>query len=442
MAGRRRLLLLLFSACSALVKSASVQGELPEARNFGIYAGKFCFDYTEEGWGKDGPPVDDVGVVGDALIKLEYLGSGAPKSGRLYFMVFDDEKQHWKQARRNWDRSTCEEKQELSSRPFPVDFQDGKGEVVVKIRQHIRPRFWYYTFVGCDLEIDGPIRYSIHSTNTLHGFEQEFSLDHMGLLRAYEIFTIAFGVAGVLTIWAARSKEAAQGLPLREHPYLQLLKMAYIASAASCALFLAHYYLFMKNGFGSLRIRFLAVFAGVVANCTIYLIAILSSRGWAITESSLPYRRLFLGVVMLIGCIHAWTELKAEVQTDQSTQLYSYQGSAGVLSMVLKLFMFSWFGFQVKSSFDDYAEPKIRRFYKYLGVSIGAWAINIPVMVVLAFQLSPWVRYKVVTIVDIAARLLGLVILSQLFCGPLSPLSKNNTFNALTSNEVSFGFEK
>jgi len=194
----------------------------------------------------------------------------------------------------------------------------------------------------------------------------------------------------------------------------------------------------MHDGFGSLRIRFLAVFASVVANCTIYLIAILSSSGWAITTATLPNRRIFLGFMAVVGCLHAWTELQAENSTDQSTQLYSYQGSTGVMSLILKIFVFCWFAFQVKTSYEDELHEKKRRFYKYLGIGVGTWAINIPVTVILAFSLNPWWRYKVVVGVDIATRFLGLCLLSQLLCGPLSPISSDNTFRLAEIHEVSF----
>merc|ERR1712232_1262656 len=112
---------------------------------------------------------------------------------------------------------------------------------------------------------------------------------------------------------------------------------------------------------------------------------------------------------------------------DQSTKLYSYQSGAGVLLLFLEIFTFCWFAFQVRNTHDEEQDGNRRQFYKGLGFSMSGWALNVPISVILAFEISPWYRYKVVTSVDILARLIGLVLLSHLFCGPDSPITSDNT---------------
>jgi len=433
-AGRSTLALALTVAWLASgASAASLEGMLPrdQVGDFGLYAGKFCYDYQNSSE-----------VIGQVHVDItrEFERPVIPK-GRLYFMIFDDEKGHWKSARRKWGSSTCEEKKADASLTMQLDVWSDKKTTSyeIRIRERLRPRFWYFTFVACGLDLsEMPIRYSLHATNDLWGWQSEFSLDHIQLFSVYAMFTVGFGLAALATAWASRWRAAVQDPPLREHPYIQLLTLAYLASTASCGLFLLHYTIFMHNGFGSLRIRFLAVVAGIVANCTIYLVAILSSCGWAITTAVLPNRRCFLGLVTVLGFLTAVCELHAETMVDQSTKLYSYQSTGGVMTLVLKIFMFCWFAFQVKCSYEEELQEKRRRFYKYLGVSMGCWAINVPVMVILAFSLKPWIRYKVVIGVDMAARFLGLCLLSQLFCGPLSPLTALNTFRLSHDSEAGF----
>jgi len=407
--------------------ATSFEGLLPQTSDFAEYVGKFCYDYSNQTWSGLNPE-----VVGNVKLDITRESSQpVPRGGKLYFLIFDDEKGHWKHARRHWQSSTCEEKKAESSLVTEVEVEEARqtSSYLIHIRERIRPRFWYFTFVACGIDLkDTPIRYSVHATNDIWGWQSEFSLDHIGLFKVYVIFTIAFCLAALATAWASRWRAAAQDPPLREHPYIQLLTLAYIASAACCGLFLLHYALFMHNGFGSLRIRFLAVVAGIVANCSIYLIAILSSCGWAISSAVLPNRRCFLGLVTVVGFLTAVCELRAETMVDQSTKLYSYQSSVGEMAIILKIFMFCWFAFQVKCSYEEELQGSRRRFYKYLGFSMGFWAINVPVTVILAFFLNPWTRYKVVTGVDMTARFCGLCLLSQLFCGPLSPITALNTF--------------
>ncbi|CAK0830036.1 unnamed protein product [Prorocentrum cordatum] len=42
---------------------------------------------------------------------------------------------------------------------------------------------------------------------------------------------------------------------------------------------------------------------------------------------------------------------------------------------------------------------------------------------ILAFMISPWYRFKVVSTVDLMARFLGQAMIAQLLCGPSSPIT-------------------
>jgi len=401
-----------------------VEGRLPEEPNFALFLTKFCYDFLSQ----------EEETVGQVQLDLRRLGPVAekqwPSSGRLLFLIYDDERVHWTKAQRRWETSTCAEKSAAASDVVDIKLDPGKLETtyIVNIREHVRPRFWYFALAACDMQIGDPVRYRMHMKNNIWGWQSEFSLDHMGLFFLYAFATVAFGLATAATAYVAKWEVGPDRPALRDHPFLQLLMLSYVASLASCVLFLLHYALFVRDGSGSKRIRFMAVLASIVANCTIFLIAILSSVGWGITNFVMPNRRCFLGMILFVGGLSALSELHAETTVDDSTKLYSYQSGLGVLSLVLKIFIFCWFAYQTKSTFDEELHARFRRFYKYLGISITGWSLNVPVTVLLAFELSPWVRYKVVTTVEIIARLLGQMLLSQLLCGPLSPITADNTF--------------
>lgn len=396
-----------------------LEGELPMKQNFAEYVGKFCFGYQTN---------DTDGSVG--VVRISMTSHVVPKKpltqkGMLYFLLFDDEKKHWKEARKHWDTSTCLEKKASAS--LATEILQHKMEYMINIREKVRPRFWYFTFVACDMEVsDAPFVYTVHATNDIAGWQGEFSLDHMGLVTLYGIFTVAFGAATLWTVWQTKWRPSTQSV--REHPYLQLLVLSVGSSLASCFCFMVHYILFMKDGFGSHRIRFLGVLAATVANCTIFLIAILSSVGWAISTHVLPGRRFFLGAIAAVGGFSALAEWRSETAIDQSTKLYSYQSTPGAIALMLKVFMFCWFAYQMRETHDLERQILTRQYYKLLGIAFSIWSLNVPVSVVLAFELSPWVRYKTVTIVDMVARFIGQLILIWLLTGDNSPVTEENTF--------------
>eukprot|EP00931_Biecheleriopsis_adriatica_P106279 TRINITY_DN80760_c0_g1_i1.p1 TRINITY_DN80760_c0_g1~~TRINITY_DN80760_c0_g1_i1.p1 ORF type:complete len:453 (+),score=55.50 TRINITY_DN80760_c0_g1_i1:96-1454(+) len=401
------------------VSATFFTGSLSNEANVRHFVGKFVFDFR--------PNLDE--SVGTVTVKARRDGPPLERSrdGRLFFFLFDDERSHWKRVRRHWNARTCDELIQAASLHSEIVLSTEEHEVVytIQIREHLRPRFWYFAFAACDLKLNNPLEYEVHAENDMWPWQKEFSLDHIGLLHCYATYSVMYAVTLGCTVLALRRGD---GPPRREHPYVQLLLMSLCSSVASCCLFSVHYALFMQNGFGSKRIHFMGVLGSIVADCTIFLIAIFASVGWAISTAVLPQRRVFLSAVALVGGLNGLLELRASTMTDLSTKVYSYQSTPGLFSLILKVFMTCWFCYQIRIVHDEETKEKRRKFYKVLGVGFSVWSLHVPVAVVICFILSPWVRYKVVTILDVASRFLWQVLLSWLLCGPLSPLGAENIF--------------
>lgn len=354
--------------------------------------------------------------------------------GQLYFLLFDDQTGNWRQIREKWSSMSCSEKVNASKWSYNVELSESHDNTSLLIYQHIRPRFWYFTFVGCELpeyrQGGLMLRYKVHTRNLHSGWQEEFSMDRFGLFAVYAVFGALFALLTLATFCASRrriSPLAPPGGPtFRDHPYVQLLLLASLASFASCGLFLVHYTIFMQNGLGSLGIRFIAVLAAIVANCSIFLLAVLCSVGWAISNAELPFRRVFLGLTTLVGGVNALCELRAETAVDQSTKMYSYQSVPGMMSLVLKILIFCWVLRQLRQTFKGEKLDINRCFYQFFGFAIAIWSIGVPVTVLLAVAVSPWYRYKVVISTEIAVRMTSLLLLSFIFCGRSSPLTEDN----------------
>merc|ERR1719313_1039087 len=111
-------------------------------------------------------------------------------------MVFDDEKWHWKTAREHWRSTTCEEKKSQASSAHALNIvTQRKDDVTIDVREHLRPRFWYMTFVACGLSLRQPLHYEIHAFNPLMGWQAEVSVDQTGVFMMYAVFTVLFVVA-------------------------------------------------------------------------------------------------------------------------------------------------------------------------------------------------------------------------------------------------------
>jgi len=400
-----------------------------EAGDFVAYIGKFCFDYRPEF-----EPVKASSDAGDLTLEVQndVEGTLTPMGkGELYMLLFDDEQGHWKQAREGWQSTSCADKLGAASASVKIEFKDNSREFthLFHIREHRRPRFWYFAFIGCGFEdrgLERRISYQIHAMNPTLGWQQEFSLDHSGLVYVFVAGLVGFTLSALGITWFGILSPHAQDPPLKDHPYISLLMGANYGGCASCLAHLAHYWLLVHNGFGSLRLRFLGIFFGISVTCCMYLVALLASCGWAITTKALPNRRTFLTLVTLVGGTQGLCELIAEHAVSKSTKLYAYSSGTGVILLTLKCFVFSWLGFQVKNSYEAEVDERRKRFYLRLGIICAIWALTVPGSVLLASTIAPWYRHKVVTTHDLFSKLVALMLLTRLFTGPLTPLSREN----------------
>mmetsp|Transcript_95495 Transcript_95495/g.275730 ORF Transcript_95495/g.275730 Transcript_95495/m.275730 type:complete len:453 (+) Transcript_95495:58-1416(+) len=395
-----------------------LEGDLPRKANFAEFVGKFCFDWTTHG--------ETIGLV-HFEVTAEARPHDVDPSHDLYVMVYDDEDKYWLGIRDKWSSLACAEKREAANFARIVNLQNTRKQwaFTLRITEHLRPRLWYFTFVNCGTDLtDVPVHYKIHATNIELGAQQEFSIDRLGLPWLYIASAALFLGAACVTAKVAKRSD----VPLRQHPFVQLLMLGYVASVASSACFIVHYAIFARDGFGSKRLRFLGVVSGIVANCTIYVIAMFAGCGWAITTVVLPHRRTFLAAVTMLGCMHALAELHAQLTVDQSAKMFAYSGVGGMLALSLKMLMFFWFRSKVRISCQQEICDHRRRFYEHLRFGMSIWACTVPVAAAMALGVSPWVRYKWVTGFEIVSRLAGLCLLSRLLCGSESPLSCENTF--------------
>jgi len=369
-------------SCLERTHGAMLAGELPQGPSLQEYVGKFCFDFS--------PAHAPVG-----LIELNTFSGVIPESepSDLYLMMFDDD-QHWKTARRTWRSSSCDEKKKLASYVHGFGFTtdgpywnfttdgpywkrkrtDGPyWNFTTDLHEGIRPRWWHYTVVSCGKGLTSPLRYSIHSQNSLRGWQSEFSMDHQGMLPLHVICSVLFLVAILTNVCWIRCRPVPLQQGLAEHPYFKIMMLAYAASTVSCLAKAAHYGKFMLDGYGSNRLRLLGVVSAIVANSTIFIIAMMVSKGWAIGNVSFSNRSIFLSLIAIMGSLSALCELYAEANLDESTTVYSYQSPGGVAACVLKIFFFCWFSHEIKGTHDEEMDRKPKQFYKVFGLAFSIW---------------------------------------------------------------------
>jgi len=414
------------------VSGLRLQGEFPHGSDLTEYLGKFCFHYSPSG--------EKVGMID---LKLKPQTSTLPKSivdhMELSLLTFDDEKDHWQRARRDWDASTCSEKKALASsvtalnisyitRTQPIDYK-------INIVEKLRPRFWYFILIACDIPKQLPtangiwehplsqlsIEYTLHAQNIDLGWQSELSWDHTDMLGVYVASCGCF-----ISMWVYCSIESTKK-EIRQHPLMRMLSLSHALSVVSTLIFTVYYAIMLQHGWQFNQLRFIGALHGTITISTVFLVIMMIGEGWAEVKDfacSMKDKIRFFQTAFGLACACTFCEIHDEFVVDQSTKLYSYQSIPGVLALLIKVVMFSWFWRSTQRTLGSTQGQQDQWFYRILLWSLTIWFLSVPVTVMMAWFVHPWLRYKLITIIDLVSRVAGQGLLSLLLCGQLSPLCK------------------
>eukprot|EP00746_Dinoflagellata_sp_MGD_P134430 gnl/MRDRNA2_/MRDRNA2_68273_c0_seq1.p1 gnl/MRDRNA2_/MRDRNA2_68273_c0~~gnl/MRDRNA2_/MRDRNA2_68273_c0_seq1.p1 ORF type:complete len:469 (+),score=68.28 gnl/MRDRNA2_/MRDRNA2_68273_c0_seq1:125-1531(+) len=429
-------IIFLWTIQALCVSGLVLEGEFPRGSDFAPHIGKFCFRHDPSG-----------GTAGIVHFELKAKASEIPKEAEqmeLFFLMFDDEEQHWYHARKDWDTSTCSEKKASASYVLPVNVNSikttGQFEHKVEIHEKIRPRFWHFTLIACEIPSLNPaqlpttehgawkepltrlpMEYTIHLQNVASSWQSEFSWEHTDLLEIYVGFCVAFICVWVYCHIKAKKKE------IEQHPLVGMLSLSHALSVVFTMSFAIYYAIFSQHGWQCGQLRFLGVLAGTTMISLVFLAIMMVGEGWAEVKGfacSMKEKLQFFQAVFVLAGACAFCEIHDEFVVDQSTKLYSYQSVPGVLAMLIKFAMFSWFWRSTQKTIRSTQGQEDKAFYEIFLWSLTIWFLSVPVTVMMAWFISPWQRYKLITIIDLVSRLAGQGLLSFLLCGHLSPLCK------------------
>mmetsp|Transcript_36114 Transcript_36114/g.82940 ORF Transcript_36114/g.82940 Transcript_36114/m.82940 type:complete len:493 (+) Transcript_36114:38-1516(+) len=422
--------------------AAVVQGSV-DLHDIGqVFITKFCFDFKEGAKDEKAPP------VGHVEISTSCPNCPKVQDQSLWLMVFDDEVPDpskdfygsWPRIKHDFTELSCKDLKQMSPKgplKYSLLLDTTSSNMYIKpfdISETIRARFWYFTLVNCNTNDDTAntvglapkgvnMEYTVHVTNTLYGWQKEFSFDRVGVIYMYAFFAVLFGIPSVLLAQDyLRSLYDVRHRAVQDNPYLRPMLLAFLASEASCCAFFTFYCWFAWTGKDFRPFYVLATFWAVCANGMIYVMVSLASVGYGMNSSNqMSGFRVFAMIILVVGLLSTYLELSTFWVQDPSAYLYAYMSTSGVLAMLLKVVMCVLFGCKLVESYKTELNSRLKHFYWLLGCCFGAWFMNVPVMVCLAYALAHEWRFFVVTLVEICMRFVGQMMFAVFFCGPLSP---------------------
>lgn len=374
-----------------------VSGNLPDIGSFNEYVGKFCFGYDPDG-----------GIAG----MLDVTVSGILPDQDLYLLLFDDEQKHWTQARKDWDSLTCDELISFASGAHRVSSPSGVFEQVVRIRERLRPRYWYFSFAACGSNIMESLTYDIHLVNPQLGFQQEFGIDEEGSLWLQLMAAVLFLCMMIGTVYAA--KKAGSGATLRSRPILRLsIFSAFFCSFGALCRAL-HFLMFAFDGRGLGVLDVLGQLWICVGKALIAFQLMLTAKGWSFfyAKEEFVQRRRILIIMGLLLVTTAACEIHADWSLDWSPTLYMYETWSGRLVLLLNALLFLEAGRSMYKTYKGETSEEVRNFYTMVSAAASIYFLSVPVLCVCSALLRPWVRFKYVDRIEVLSRFVATALMA------------------------------
>ncbi|KAG7401594.1 hypothetical protein PHYBOEH_000126 [Phytophthora boehmeriae] len=390
---RKLLLLLLVSSLS--IASGSIYAGYTIGRQF-QYIGKFCFSWT--------PSLKDVAGRIEGEIQTDVNG--------LQVAIYDDEALFWNYVMTD---SSCDCNCKVSRRHTKSVFNvtaTNSHQVTpfsfnVDIHEHLRPRFWYVALARCvpggdtykpsfaGITESNFRKYYFSSWYKIHmtqGDGNELPVQQQGLPAIYAVMTALSGAAAAAQIVAARGMKNSESF----HPIMKLLTMVVLFFFLCNALLFLHFSTHQVNGVGVPFFKYTAKITEVFVRVGTLLLAMLIAKGWTISSVALDGQIQLSCIVLVILALYLSMAMSYLVWLDPASTLYIYDSWPGLGICVLQLCVLGWFVNTILETRSLEKASVKRHFFLRICGLFSVFFVAMPIIVLIASFLSPWVREKTV----------------------------------------------
>lgn len=393
-------LLLQVFKCQAKTVSGTFSSKVSRS-DWGQYVTTFCFH-------------------GNALINYTLEGETGGFPQLLLFTKADLE---------DLEEEDCQDK--LSRASFTYELKNTTGNVSVNAQP--TPHLYHILYVdqstclGTDSQGEGEgstetqeIQYTIQLLNpdSLGNPTEHFGDDETGLLRFYQLLTLAYFVLGC--IFAPRLHETlSKGGPMQL--VIVLLTISTCLQATGTFIMMIHLARYSKDGMGSSAIEFFAEFFDVLSQFAMLYMLLSLSLGWTLGTSyrfahlQMVSRKPAAKVVGTLGILQAVLFVWEQIQDSDHRMYHAHRSFAGVALVVLRILLAALFAWNLNVTVSSERSALRREFYKSFTKSCMLWFLCYPLLVVMSWIFYEYLRYKLITMGVVLCQCCAVAMLYKLF---------------------------
>nr|XP_037274267.1 LOW QUALITY PROTEIN: integral membrane protein GPR180-like [Rhipicephalus microplus] len=292
------------------------------------------------------------------------------------------------------------------------------------VRDLHQARFWYVSMVSCyregkgkdckwkdSVDEDIEIAYDIWLVNgnpaapSHNVFEYQFSFEQQGSLERVLLFFLLYLVLAGLQVYAVIRQK---------HLVTRLFTAALTLQLLSFLWTIAHLAIFAMDGDGVPSLGIVGDVSYMLSQSLFMLLLLLLAKGWAITRTELTWKPVLFCIWFVYSCIQILLYVWNMTEVDVIEEIDEYQTYPGWISLCFRLVVTAWFLTELRSTMMDENDHRKLRFYLHFGAGLLCWFVYLPVVALIALQVSALWRQKFILGISSCADFLAYAIITHL----------------------------
>ena len=286
------------------------------------------------------------------------------------------------------------------------------------IRQQSRPRIWYVGITNCekDATYAHPISAEVTMINQGGFFRKQFGVDHQGILEFCFIIVPIFSVMAGVYCSNTFIERKKQGTGAQTHAVVKWFIVVIILQLLYYMDKLYTYWLIAESGKSKLTLSA----AGFLASVMYLMLIINFATGFAavgvdfLSRLKDPQHRIVvLGLGGLLIGLNLLLLLWELLMYDPMSSNYdTYQSWPAVIMASLRIPIAVYFVVNIRKRVQEI--PESRDYYMRWGALFFFYIISLPFLMMLAFVVSPHVKFRVVDVLSDLITVLSMCAMSVL----------------------------
>ncbi|XP_014259946.1 transmembrane protein 145 isoform X2 [Cimex lectularius] len=283
------------------------------------------------------------------------------------------------------------------------------------------PRFWYVSLVACyrntstcewhhmahSLEINYDI-WLVNgnpNTSTYNPLVYQFSFDRQNTVELYLVFFMVYFVLVPLQLYA---------VVRQRHPVTRLFTASLLLEFLGLCFNLVDVIKFTMDGVGYPNIAVVGDILDILSRTTFMLLLLLLAKGWAVTRQEFTWKPLLFTVWFIYGVVHVLLYVWNKTEVDIIEDIDEYQTWPGWLILGLRCLIIVWFLLELRATMRYEHNDSKLHFFLHFGASALVWYIYLPIIALVALQIPPFWRYKLLLGITYSADCLAYIVMTQL----------------------------